>query len=127
MERGAFPVERVADDRARHAVAAPASATELRAHNGDEPTPALRNSEFVCVLRSFATDDAGLDGDQVDAGLDGDQVVAAVPLLAFAVVDRTSGFDDAEVVEVERARNDVGEDTRFLGDFDAAPHGPAAA
>ena len=77
-------LERVADDRTRHAVTAPRPRPSSAPTIVITSTPALR-SELVWVLRSC----------EHHTGFDGDEVVAAVPLLALVVVLRAAGFHDS--------------------------------
>src|SRR5262245_59558546 len=92
--------ERVANDRTRHAVRAAAAPSELGTDDRDDLDTGLAEQRVrvrVAVVRDH------------DAGLDRDDVVAAVPLLAFAVVQRATGLDDSQPTQTERGLNDLDE------------------
>src|SRR3954468_13013350 len=75
--RGGSVVDRVAGDRAGHAVAAAAAAAEFGADDGDDLDAGLAQQRVgvgVAVVGEH------------DPGFHGDQVVAAVPLAALAGV-----------------------------------------
>ena len=87
------PSDRVADDRAGHAVPAAAALAELEALDRDDLDAGLahlRDRERVALV-----------GDD-DAGLEGDDVVAVVPLLALLLVGVAAGLDDVELLDAER-------------------------
>ena len=94
------PSDRVAHDRAGHAVPAAAALAELEALDRDDLDARLahlRDRERVALV-----------GDD-DAGLERDDVVAVVPLLALLLVGVAAGLDDVELRDAQRvARRPTG-------------------
>ena len=80
-------IDRVADDRAGHAVAAATSATEFGADDGDDFDPRLPEQRIGVSVAVIGEDDAGRRADEVGA---------AVPLGALAHVVGATRLDYAD-------------------------------
>src|SRR4029079_17225426 len=70
-------LDRVADDRTGHAVAAAAAATQFRPDDGDDLDPGPAQQRIGMGVAVVGEDDSRFDGDEV---------VATVPLLTLVVV-----------------------------------------
>src|SRR5689334_9418062 len=85
--------DRVADQRAGHAVAATAALPDLGAVDREDLDPGLAHQR-IRVLVALIGDD--------DAGFERHDVVAVVPLLALGLPRVAAGLDDAKLLDAQR-------------------------
>src|SRR5215472_12515424 len=93
-------IDRIADQRAGHAVPAAAAAAQFGADDGDDLDPGLAQQGVGAGVAVVG---------EHHAGGDGDEVVAAVPLLPLVSVGLAAEVDDPQAREVQRGGNHVDE------------------
>src|SRR5215468_5258325 len=86
-------IDRLAHDRAGHAMAAAAAAAELGADDGDDLDAFLAQERVGVGVAVVGENDTRRDAYEVGA---------AVPLCPLAHVGRAAGLDDAHLLDAER-------------------------
>src|SRR5215472_5922164 len=102
-------IDRVADQRAGHAVPAAAAAAQFGTDDRDDLDPGLAQQRIGAGVAVISEDHTGSDRDEV---------VAAVPLLPLVSVGLAAEVDDPQVRQVQRGGHHVDEAVLLRGDFD---------
>src|SRR5690606_10672852 len=104
-------IDRVADDRAGHAVAAATAAPQFAGADGDDLDAGLAQQGIGVGVAVVADDHARLQADHV---------VAVIPLLALGLVGIATGFHHAQLLEAQAFGDHIDEWLFLAAQVDAA-------
>ena len=104
-------VHRVPDDRARHAMTAAATASQLRADNGDHLNAFLAQQRVGIGVAVVGVHDAWRRTNEVGT---------TVPLRPLALIVASARLDDTKFLETQRFLDDADKWLRFRAQFYAA-------